>query len=60
MMTLACGAVGQAGLSAGTASLDDQRPEELLYVSGWLTTAADLTREAMLMRDLGATFDVLL
>jgi hypothetical protein len=59
-MTLACDAVGQAGLSAGTASLDDQWPEELLYVSGWLTTAADLTREAMLMRDLGSTFDVLL
>ncbi len=60
MMTLACDAVGQAGLSAATASLDDQQPGTLLYVSGWLTTAADLTREAMLMRDLASTFDVLL
>jgi len=60
MMTLACDAVGQAALSAGTASLDDQGPGALLFVSGWLTTAADLTREAMLMRELGATFDVLL
>ncbi|WP_222269410.1 hypothetical protein [Modestobacter marinus] len=60
MMTLACDAVGQAALSAGTASLDDQRPGVLMYVAGWLTTAADLTREAMLMRELESTFDVLL
>jgi hypothetical protein len=60
MMSLACDAVAQAALCAGTASLDDQRPDALLFVSGWLTTAADLTREAMLMREVASTFDVLL
>jgi hypothetical protein len=29
-------------------------------VAGWLTTAADLTHQAMLIRDLGSTFDVLI
>jgi hypothetical protein len=38
--------VAQAGLSAGTASLDDERPWPLLLVAGWLTTAADLVLQA--------------
>ena len=42
METLACRAVTQAGLVAVTASLDDHSPERLLFVAGWLTTAADL------------------
>jgi hypothetical protein len=60
MMTLACSAVAQAGLAAVTASLDDTSPESLMFVAGWLTTATDLTHQAMLIRDLGATLDVLL
>jgi hypothetical protein len=31
-----------------------------MFVAGWLTTATDLTHQAMLIRDLGATFDVLI
>jgi hypothetical protein len=46
METLACRAVAQAGLVAVTASLDDQTPEQMLYVAGWLTTAADLMLQA--------------
>ena len=60
METLACRAVAQAGLVAVTASLDDHSPERLLFVAGWLTTAAYLTHQAMLIRDLGSTFDVLI
>ena len=44
----ACKAVAQAGLSAGTASLDDGAAWPLLLVAGWLTTAADLMKEAQL------------
>ncbi len=46
METLACRAVAQAGLVAVTASLDDHSPERLLFVAGWLTTAADLVQQA--------------
>ena len=60
MLTLACSAVAQAGLAAVTASLDDTSAESLMFVAGWLTTATDLTHQAMLIRDLGSTFDVLL
>jgi hypothetical protein len=60
MMTLACSAVGQAGLTAVTASLDDTAADDLLFVAGWLTTATDLTHQAMLIRDLGSTLDVLI
>ena len=60
MMTLACGAVAQAGMAAATASLDDTSAEALMFVSGWLTTATDLTQQAMLIRELGSTFDVLI
>jgi hypothetical protein len=60
MLTLACTAVAQAGSSAATASLDEASADELLFVAGWLTTAADLTHQAMLIRDLGASFDVLI
>jgi hypothetical protein len=60
MMTLACSAVAQAGMAAVTASLDDTSAEALVFVAGWLTTATDLTAQAMLIRDLGSTFDVLL
>jgi hypothetical protein len=60
MLTLACSAVAQAGTVATTASLDDTSAEALMYVAGWLTTAADLTSQAMLIRDLGSTFDVLI
>jgi len=45
MNTLACRAVAQAGLSAATASLDAEAAEPLLFVAGWLTTAADLVIE---------------
>ena len=60
MLTLACSAVAQAGMAAATASLDEATPEQLMFVAGWLTTATDLTAQAMLIRDLGSTFDVLL
>ncbi|MGY1855498.1 hypothetical protein [Modestobacter sp. SYSU DS0290] len=60
MMVLACNAVGQAALAAGVASLDDVTPEQLLYVAGWLSTATDLTQQAMLAFELGSTFDVLI
>ncbi|MBB3676175.1 hypothetical protein [Modestobacter versicolor] len=52
--------MAQAGTSAATASLDDTSAEALVYVAGWLTTAADLTHQAMLIRDLGSSFDVLI
>jgi hypothetical protein len=48
MNTMACRAVAQAGLSAATASLDDEEAWPLLLVAGWLTTAADLMAEAEL------------
>ena len=60
MRNMACRAVAQASLVATTASLDDEQAWPLLLVAGWLTTAADLTHQAMLMRELGSTFDVLL
>jgi hypothetical protein len=60
MLTLACSAVAQAGTVAATASLDDTSAEALMFVAGWLTTAADLTSQAMLIRDLGSSFDVLI
>jgi hypothetical protein len=52
MNTLACRAVAQAGLAAGTASLDDQAPWPLLLVAGWLTTAAELMKEVELREAL--------
>ena len=60
MLTSACTAVAQAGTVATTASLDDTSADALMFVAGWLTTAADLTSHGMLIRDLGSTFDVLL
>ena len=48
MNTMACRAVAQAGLSAATASLDHEAEWPLLLVAGWLTTAADLVKEAEL------------
>ncbi len=45
---MACRAVAQAALSAATASLDEEQPWPLLLVAGWLTTAADLLKEAEL------------
>ncbi len=60
MLTLACSAVAQAGTAAATASLDDSSADALMFVAGWLTTASDLTHQAMLIRDLGSAFDVLL
>jgi hypothetical protein len=60
MLTLACSAVAQAGTAAATASLDDSSADQLMFVAGWLTTAADLTHQAMLIRDLGSSFDVLI
>jgi hypothetical protein len=49
MNTMACRAVAQAALSAGTASLDVETEFPLLLVAGWLTTAADLMHEAELL-----------
>ena len=49
MNTMACRAVAQAGLVAATASLDDEAAWPLLQVAGWLTTAAELMREAELL-----------
>ena len=43
---MACRAVAQAGMSAATASLDDETAWPMLLVAGWLTTAADLMLEA--------------
>jgi hypothetical protein len=60
METLACRAVAQAGLVAVTASLDDHSADQLLYVSGWLTTAVDQMLQAQLLRELGPVLDVLL
>jgi len=48
MNTMACRAVAEAGLSASTASLDDEEAWPLLLVAGWLTTAADLIKQAEL------------
>ncbi|GAB3349373.1 hypothetical protein [Modestobacter lapidis] len=59
METLACRAVAQAGLVAVTASLDDHSPERLLFVAGWLTTAADLVLQSAAMADVSG-LDVLL
>jgi hypothetical protein len=59
METLACRAVAQAGLVAVTASLDDHSPERLLFVAGWLTTAADLVLQSAPV-ELGPVLDVLL
>ena len=42
---MACRAVALAGLSAATASLDVETADPLLFVAGWLTTAADLVIE---------------
>ncbi len=50
MNTMACRAVAQAALSAGTASADDEMEWPLLLVAGWLTTAADLMLEARYLR----------
>ena len=50
---MACRAVTQAALAAGTASLDDEAAGPLLLVAGWLTTAADLMLEAALASSLG-------
>jgi hypothetical protein len=47
-------------MAAATASLDDTSAEALMFVAGWLTTATELTHHAMLIRDLGSTFDVLI
>jgi hypothetical protein len=41
MNTMACRAVAQAGLSAATASLDDEAAWPLLLVAGWLGTAVE-------------------
>jgi hypothetical protein len=59
METLACRAVTQAALAAVTASLDDHSPERLLFVAGWLTTAADVMLQSALMQ-VGSDLDVLL
>ncbi len=59
METLACRAVAQAGLVAVTASLDDHSPERLLFVAGWLTTAADLVLQSAPV-PVGSVLDVLL
>ena len=45
MNTLACTAVAQAALASATASLDVEPTDPLLFVAGWLTTAADLMLE---------------
>lgn len=60
MLSLACTAVGQAALVAGTASMDDTEPWRLLFVSGWLTTATDLVHQANLIESFSAELDVLL
>jgi hypothetical protein len=52
MNTMACKAVAEAGLSAATASLDDEAAWPLLLVAGWLTTATDLMLEAHLSLDV--------
>jgi hypothetical protein len=51
MNTMACRAVAQAGMSAATASLDDETAWPLLLVAGWLTTATDLLIEEGRRRD---------
>ena len=47
MNTMACRAVARAGLSAATASLDDEAAWPLLLVAGWLTTASELVLESV-------------
>lgn len=59
METLACRAVAEAGLVTVTASLDDHPAQQLLFVAGWLTTAADQMLQAAPM-EVDLTFDVLL
>jgi hypothetical protein len=49
---MACRAVAQAALSAGTASSDVETEFPLLLVAGWLTPAVDLVLEAGLVADL--------
>ena len=49
---MACRAVARAGMSAATASLDDEAAWPLLLVAGWLTTATDLVLEAGLLASL--------
>ncbi len=49
---MTCRAVAQAGLCAGTASLDDEAAWPLLLVAGWLTTAADRMREELVLAAL--------
>jgi len=60
MMTLACSAVARAGTAAATASLGESSADQLVFVAGWLTTAVELTHQANLIADLGASLDVLL
>jgi hypothetical protein len=52
MNTMACRAVARAGMSAATASLDEEAAWPLLLVAGWLTTAADLVRESVALAAL--------
>ena len=52
MNTMACRAVARAGLSAATASLDDEAAWPLLLVAGWLTTAAELVLESVALAAL--------
>ena len=60
METMACRAVAQAGLVAATASLDGSTAQQLLFVAGWHTTAADLMLQAGMLREIGPLLDVLL
>jgi hypothetical protein len=46
MNTMVCRAVAQAAIVAPTASMDDEESFRLLFVAGWLTTAADLMLQA--------------
>ena len=52
MNTMACRAVARAGMSAATASLDDEAAWPLLLVAGWLTTAAELVLESVALAAL--------
>jgi hypothetical protein len=60
MLSLACTAVAQAALVAGTASLDDTEAWRLMFVSGWHTTAVDLAHQAHFIEAFGRELDVLL
>jgi hypothetical protein len=55
MNTMACRAVARAGMSAATASLDDEAAWPLLLVAGWLTTATDLMLQGVLLDELLAS-----